>query len=156
MEKLTFSMENYLEAVYELSVLAGGTARVSDIAVRMGVSKASVNNAMNVLAQRGLVENEKYREILLTPKGAEVGRMTAGKHAILKQMLLHFQVDEETAEEDACAIEHVISSVSIARIYQFLEKQGIQALPERVWCSRDDRGADCSRTDECDDCEFKH
>lgn len=155
MEKLTFSMENYLEAVYELSVLTGGTARVSDIAVRMGVSKASVNNAMNVLAQRGLVENEKYREIVLTAEGAEVGRLTAGKHAILKQMLLFFQVEEETAEEDACAIEHVISTVSIARIYKYLEQQGIEALPPRIWCGREDQGATCGITNECEDCEFK-
>ena len=132
MEKLTFSMENYLEAVYELSVMSGGTARVSDIAARMGVSKASVNNAMNVLAQRGLLENEKYREICLTDEGRSVGRMTAGKHAILLQLLRFLNVDEHTADEDACAIEHVISVASVQRIYDFLEKQGIDALPERI------------------------
>jgi Mn-dependent transcriptional regulator len=132
MEKLTFSMENYLEAVYELSVMSGGTARVSDIAARMGVSKASVNNAMNVLAQRGLLENEKYREICLTEEGRNVGRMTAGKHAVLFRLLRLLGVDEQTADEDACAIEHVVSLASIHQIYSFLEKQGIDALPERI------------------------
>jgi len=132
MEKLTFSMENYLEAVYELSVMSGGTARVSDIAARMGVSKASVNNAMNVLAQRGLLENEKYREICLTDEGRSIGRMTAGKHAVLFQLLRFLNVDEHTADEDACAIEHVISVDSIHQIYEFLEKQGIEALPEPI------------------------
>ena len=132
MEKLTFSMENYLEAVYELSVMSGGTARVSDIAARMGVSKASVNNAMNVLAQRGLLENEKYREICLTDEGRSIGRMTAGKHAVLFRLLRFLNVDEHTADEDACAIEHVISVDSIHQIYEFLEKQGIEALPEPI------------------------
>ncbi|HOA79836.1 MAG TPA: MarR family transcriptional regulator, partial [Defluviitaleaceae bacterium] len=57
MEKLTFVMENYLEAIYELT---GGTsgARVSDISERLGVSKASVNSAMATLAEKGLVINE--------------------------------------------------------------------------------------------------
>ena len=132
MEKLTFSMENYLEAVYELSVMSGGTARVSDIAARMGVSKASVNNAMNVLAQRGLLENEKYREICLTDEGRRIGRMTAGKHAVLFQLLRFLNVEQQTADEDACAIEHVISVDSVHQIYDFLEKQGIDALPERI------------------------
>jgi hypothetical protein len=58
MANLTFSMENYLEAVYELSA-GNGAARVSDIAARLDVSKASVNSAMNALHQRGLVTNEK-------------------------------------------------------------------------------------------------
>ena len=128
MSKLTFSMENYLEAVYELSVGEGG-ARVSDIAARLGVSKASVNSAMNALHQRGLVENEKYREIYLTEEGLRVARLTSQKHVIL-QTLLHrvMGVDSQQASEDACAMEHVISEESTEKILAFLEQQGLSPL----------------------------
>lgn len=128
MSKLTFSMENYLEAVYELSVGEGG-ARVSDIAARLGVSKASVNSAMNALHQRGLVENEKYREIYLTEEGLRVARLTSQKHVIL-QTLLHrvIGVDSQQASEDACAMEHVISEESTEKILAFLEQQGLSPL----------------------------
>lgn len=128
MSKLTFSMENYLEAVYELSVGEGG-ARVSDIAARLGVSKASVNSAMNALHQRGLVENEKYREIYLTEEGLRMARLTSQKHVIL-QTLLHrvIGVDSQQASEDACAMEHVISEESTEKILAFLEQQGLSPL----------------------------
>ncbi len=125
MAKLTFSMENYLEAVYELSTDGSGV-RVSDIAARMDVSKASVNNAMNVLPQRGLVLNEKYREIYLTPEGLRIARLTSQKHHILHTLLKEvIGINEEQADQDACAIEHVISDHSIEMILAYLEKLGL-------------------------------
>lgn len=128
MSKLTFSMENYLEAVYELSAGTGG-ARVSDIAVRMGVSKASVNNAMNVLHQRGLVENEKYREIYLTEEGLHIARLTANKHHIIQTLLTQVMgVENDQACEDACAIEHVISEESTEKVLAFLEERGLSPV----------------------------
>ena len=125
MEKLTFSIEHYLEAVYQLS-LAGGGARVSDIALRLQVSKASVNNAMNVLAAKGLVNNEKYRQIHLTPAGFHLARSTFQKHRILQTLLTQVMgVGADVARADACAMEHVISTESTERILSFLEAQGI-------------------------------
>lgn len=128
MSKLTFSMENYLEAVYELSAETGG-ARVSDIALRLGVSKASVNSAMNALHQRGLVENEKYREIHLTEEGLRRAKLISHKHVIL-QTLLHrvMGVEEALASVDACAMEHVISQESTEKILAFLEERGLNPL----------------------------
>ncbi len=128
MANLTFSMENYLEAVYELS-LGGSGARVSDIAARLDVSKASVNSAMNALHQRGLVTNEKYREIYLTEEGLNVAKVTAEKHHVL-QTLLHqvMGVDEAQAFQDACAMEHVISQQSTDKIRSFLADKGIDVM----------------------------
>ena len=122
-------MENYLEAVYELSAEGEG-ARVSDIAARLGVSKASVNSAMNVLASKELVENEKYREIRLTDRGRSLARLTANKHAILQCLLTRVMgVDPETASADACAMEHVVSAESVRRIDAFLAERGLSPLP---------------------------
>ena len=125
---MTFAMENYLEAVYELSGGSGG-ARVSDIAARMGVSKASVNSAMNALNRRGLVTNEKYREIYLTQEGLQLAQLTAEKHHVL-QTLLHrvIGVDEEQANLDACAMEHVISQQSTQRIRDYLLREGVELI----------------------------
>lgn len=132
MEQLTVAMENYLEAVYELSADGSGS-RVSDIATRMNVSKASVNSAMNVLASKGLVENEKYREVRLTEHGLEVARLTSGKHAILQCLLTDIMgVSPGVACEDACAIEHVISMESVRKIYEFLQRQELTSLPSQL------------------------
>lgn len=125
MEHLTIAMEHYLETVYDLSAGADG-CRVSDIAARLEVSKASVNNAMNVLATHGLVENEKYREIRLTTEGRRLAELLSQKHAILQCLLSQVMgVEEGQAYEDACAIEHVISPQSTAQIQAFLRGQGL-------------------------------
>jgi DtxR family Mn-dependent transcriptional regulator len=122
MEKLTFTMENYLEAIYELSQ-SGGSARVSNIAERLGVTKASTNSAMATLASKGLIENEKYGEIFLTSSGQSLAEFTSRKHHIIRDFFVDIlQIDDEIADSDACAIEHVISSKSIEAMQAFLMK----------------------------------
>lgn len=121
MEKLTFAMENYLEAIYELSAGNSGV-RVSDISERLGVTKASVNNAMSTLASKGLVVNEKYKEVLLTASGLKQAKLTSKKHGILLEFFTEIlKVNEEIADNDACGIEHVISNESIQAMHEFLK-----------------------------------
>ncbi len=123
MEKLTFTMENYLEAVYELSGQGTG-ARVSDIADRLGVTKASTNRAMSALAEKGLIVNEKYKEVFLTPEGLKQAELTSQKHHVIQQFLTRILgVNTSIAEADACAIEHVISSDSIAAMQDFMNNK---------------------------------
>lgn len=122
MEKLTFTMENYLEAIYELSEEGSG-ARLSDIARRLGVSKASANSAMATLAQKGLITNEKYREIFLTPAGRQKAETTSGKHHIIRRFFVDMlHIDPVIADEDACAIEHVISSESVTAMQNYWQE----------------------------------
>ncbi len=119
MDKLTFTMENYLEAIYELSVDGSG-ARLSDIAKRLGVSKASANSAMSTLAQKGLITNEKYREIFLTEAGREKAKSTSNKHQTIRHFFVEIlHIDPAVADEDACAIEHVISSESVQAMRRY-------------------------------------
>jgi Mn-dependent DtxR family transcriptional regulator len=97
--KLSFTMENYLEAIYELS-REGTGARITDIAERLGVSKASTNSAMATLAEH-----------------------TSNKHRVIKKFLCSvLDVSPSVAETDACAIEHVISNDSIAAMKEFMQK----------------------------------
>jgi Mn-dependent DtxR family transcriptional regulator len=114
MEKLSFTMENYLEAIYRLS-LDGKGARVSDIAEALGVTKASTNNAMSTLSEKGLIVNEKYKEVFLTPAGREVAELTSKKHEVIENFLKEvLGIDAAVADKDACAIEHVISNHSVS------------------------------------------
>lgn len=121
MPKLSFTMENYLEAIYELSK-KNGSARISDIANQLGVTKASTNSAMSSLAERGLIVNEKYREVLLTPTGRELAERTSKKHHTLRRFFTEvLHVSEAVADTDACAIEHVISTETIQAMQTYLE-----------------------------------
>jgi len=131
-------MQNYLETIFDLSRQGAGGCpaaavpagvRVSDIALHLNVSKASVNNAMNVLAKLGYVSNEKYQEIFLTELGRETAAVLEGKHSILKTLFTDIVgIPEETADADACAIEHIISHESVQRIYEYLTAQGIDVI----------------------------
>lgn len=120
MSNITIAMENYLEIIYEFQN-DGKRVRVSEIAKKKNVSKASVNNAMNVLAEYGLVINEKYHDIVLTSKGEEMAKFICEKHRVI-QILFEdvLNIDPKIANEDACLIEHVISDYSVSKIKEFL------------------------------------
>jgi Mn-dependent transcriptional regulator len=122
MEKLTFSMENYLEAVYELSEGTHG-ARVSDVAARLHYSRPSASNAMNTLSEKGLVTGERYGEVFLTEEGRALAEFTAKKHQVIRRFfteILH--IDPTVADNDACAIEHVISNDSILAMWEYMNE----------------------------------
>jgi Mn-dependent DtxR family transcriptional regulator len=122
MEELSVAMQNYLETIYDLSSTGNG-ARVSDIASRLGVSKASVNNAMNILAEQGYVSRKKYQEIYLTDEGTGAAEFLAGKHSVLKSLFADvLGVPERIADRDACAIEHIISRETVIQIRKYLRK----------------------------------
>ncbi|MCB2298950.1 metal-dependent transcriptional regulator [Clostridium tagluense] len=120
MKNLTFTMENYLEAIYNLSTEGKG-ARVSDIAEILNVTKASTNSAMSTLSEKGLIINEKYKEVFLTPTGLKLAKFTSQKHEVIQRLFVEvLKIDDRIADKDACAIEHVISSDSIYAMQQFL------------------------------------
>lgn len=122
MKNLTYVMENYLEAIYELSK-EKSFARTSDIAEKLNVSKASVNSAMQTLINKGLITSEKYREIYLTEEGKKIAEFTSKKHKTIKNFFTGvLGVDDGTADSDACAIEHVISQNSVKAMDSFLKK----------------------------------
>ena len=129
MKKLTFAMENYLEAIYELSGGEKG-ARVSDIAKKLEGNKASTNSAMSTLAGKGLIVNEKYKEVFLTPAGFKLAEYTSKKHHVIQKFFTKFlNIDPIVADRDACAIEHVISSDSIRAIQKFMKRSSVKENP---------------------------
>ncbi|MGI6082288.1 MAG: metal-dependent transcriptional regulator [Limnochordia bacterium] len=116
------SLEDYLEAVLELSCEEGG-ARTTDIADRLEVSKASVNQAISLLVDRHLAKREKYGPVYLTDDGIAAAEVIRKRHTAIKSFLTDvLGVDDETAEKDACQIEHVISAKTMACLIEFMNK----------------------------------
>lgn len=120
MMKMSIAMQNYLEIIYETG-LAGAKVRVSDMATQLGVSKPSVNNAINVLKEQGFVNYERYGDITLTKTGAQQALKIYNKHQLIRRLFVDvLKMDEDQADEDACRIEHVISQDAVDAIENFL------------------------------------
>lgn len=123
---MTSSLEDYLEAVFVLSKKKG-SVRVTDIADFLGVSKPSVNRAVNTLAQNGFLEHKAYSDIEITPAGESYAANVLRRHRIIKQFLINeLGVNEEIAEHDACQMEHVMSPTTIDKLYEYLERAGVR------------------------------
>lgn len=115
------SLEDYLETLLILGK-ENEKIRCVDVAKRMNVSKPSVNKAMNVLKEKGYVQQETYGDIHFTPEGKELAEKVYQRHTTVQSFLQHvLGVDEETAEEEACHIEHVISEDTFIKIKDFLD-----------------------------------
>lgn len=105
------SMENYLETIYVLDQKTGFVRSV-DVATEMGFSKPSISNAMKKLKAEGYVQIEEKGQIVLTEKGKTVAVNTYEKHCVISHWLMDIGVSRETALEDACRMEHILSEES--------------------------------------------
>ena len=102
------SQEDYLERILQISRKKESVHAI-DIAREMNFSKPSVSVAMSKLKEQGYVTINPKGEISLTESGLVIAKKTLEKHEILTKMLLYLGVDEKTALEDACRMEHDIS-----------------------------------------------
>lgn len=118
------SQEDYLEKILQISQKKEKVHAI-DIAREMSFSKPSVSIAMNKLKEQGYIEINEKGEISLTPSGLVIAEKTLEKHVILTNMLISLGVDEETAREDACRMEHDISDKTwkvIKKHAEFMKK----------------------------------
>lgn len=115
------SGEMYLETIYVLS-RTSNTVRSIDVGEYMGYSKPSVSRAMGLLKSGGYVTMDEGGFLTLTETGLTVAEKIYERHTFLTEFLTRLGVDEETAAEDACRIEHVISDTSFAALKQFAQK----------------------------------
>ncbi len=119
---ITRSKENYLRTIYELSKL-NKLIRSSDIAEKLGVSRASVSKMMSELKKAGLIEKEKYGGVTLTEGGYKISSQIKMKHDLIKVFLMEvLGVREPIADRDACNIEHCIGSETIEKLNKQLER----------------------------------
>lgn len=120
-QKISPSLEDYLEAIYNLRRL-NSAVRVTDIAVELNIAKPSVNNAVALLKEKGYVNQERYGHVELTPLGEEKARYVLNKHTTIKAFLIKVVgVDEDTAETEACKIEHVISDTTVDKMKELIK-----------------------------------
>lgn len=115
------SGEMYLETIYVLSQKSS-SVRGIDIADHMGYSKPSVSRALGLLRDEGLVKKDRDGFIQLTEAGRILGKRIYERHTVLSSMFIKLGVDEKTAIEDACRVEHYISDTTFEAIKKHMEK----------------------------------
>ena len=113
--KIQESAENYLEAILMIHNRQGNVRSI-DIANELSFSKPSVSVAMKNLRTNGYIEMDKDGFITLLDKGREIAEKIYERHTLISNWLMHMGVSPETATEDACRIEHVISAETFEKL----------------------------------------
>jgi Mn-dependent DtxR family transcriptional regulator len=109
------SGQMYLEAIYVL-LQEKDKIRAIDVGAYLGYTKPSVSRAIGLLKRGEYISVDGDGYITLNQKGKEVSEQLYERHTVLTGVLMSLGVDEETATEDACRIEHVISDKSFAAV----------------------------------------
>ncbi|NLH00445.1 MAG: metal-dependent transcriptional regulator [Clostridiales bacterium] len=117
--KIQKSSEDYLEMILMLKEKKG-YARSIDIASELSVTKPSVSYAMKRLRENGYITMDADGLITLTEQGFEIAHRMYNRHKMLTEFLMSIGIDEETAREDACKMEHDISEKSFDAMCRFL------------------------------------
>lgn len=121
-KKISFNMEDYLEAIATLLKKEKGIARVKDISRLMNVKTPSVVSALDNLSKNGFVVHERYGYVELTPEGEKLAESVDKKHKMLIKFLTEIlNIDSKIAEGDACKMEHSISHQTFKKLTKFIE-----------------------------------
>ncbi len=116
------SGEMYLESIY-LLCKTKGSVRSIDVAEHMNYSKPSVSRAVHSLKNSGYINLDKEGYITLTELGQKTAENIFERHTVLTNTLISLGVDKETASEDACRMEHIISDTTLEAMKKYLEKK---------------------------------
>ena len=117
------SGEMYLETIYVLSQRSSAVRGI-DIGEELGYSKPSVSRALGVLKDEGLVKKDEDGFIKLTEAGEILAKRIYERHSVLTKFLIGLGVDEKTAAEDACRVEHYISDTTFEAIKANMKEHG--------------------------------
>ena len=118
--KIHQSAEDYLEKILMIRERKGEVHSI-DIANELGVSKPSVSVAMKNLRQAGYISMDGNGAITLEPPGYEIASRIYQRHKLLTRILAALGVDEETAAQDACKIEHDLSPETFEKLRAYAE-----------------------------------
>ena len=126
MEKVSMSHEDYLEAIVMLGGTTERSVRSVDVANKLGVSKASVNKAVTLLKEKGMLDQPYYGDITLTADGYNYASAVYKRHRYLSAFLeKELGISADIAAEEACQMEHAISDESFNRWVEYIDKLGI-------------------------------
>jgi DtxR family Mn-dependent transcriptional regulator len=119
--ELSASLEDYIEAIYHI-VEEKQVARAKNIAELMGVSRASVTEALRALSSKGLINYAPYEVITMTDTGRLVAEDVIFRHTTLKKFFIEIlTIDKDIAEEGACKVEHAAPPEVIGRMIDFMK-----------------------------------
>jgi len=128
-KEITPTMEDYLEVIGQLGK-KDEVVRVKNIARQLNVKMPSVTEALKTLAKDGLIRHEKYGYVELAQKGNRIAKEIYSRHQILFKFLNQILgIDPKTADEDACKMEHTISSTALEKLIEFIKT--LESCPQR-------------------------
>jgi len=117
---LSESLEDYLETILELQT-NNTVARSKDIAEKLDIKRGSVTGMLKKLAAQELINYEPYGYVTLTSKGEKIAKEIEGRHIVLKDFLFRLVgVDEETADQTACRMEHAMNAATFKKFKTFI------------------------------------
>ncbi len=124
---VTSSLQDYLEVILNLVQEKKG-ARVTDIADQLNIAKPSVIQALALLKEKGLITQDRYGPVELTPEGRRYALKVQHRHKVIYGFLTQvLGVSPKAAEEDACLMEHDLSRETFNRLLEYLQEQEIDA-----------------------------
>ncbi|MBI1868603.1 MAG: manganese-binding transcriptional regulator MntR [Methylocystis sp.] len=121
--RATAIVEDYVELIGDLAAVSG-RARMTDIARRLGVSHATVNNCVGRLEREGFVASKPYRGVTLTAAGEALAERVRARHRIVVNLLVAVGVPKDNAEIDAEGVEHHISDAALEAFVRYLARGG--------------------------------
>ncbi len=124
MREISNVMEDYLEAIYQISQKRG-FVRTIDVARSLNVSSPTVTQMLHKLSERELINYEPYTPVTLTKEGEKIARSIYSRHKTLTKLLNIILVSDRIAEEDACKMEHILHPETIeqfGKLVEFVEK----------------------------------
>lgn len=125
---LSQTKEDYLKTIYILSKTKD--VHVSDLADELGVSRPTVSVAIKKLEKAGYILRRPDHEILLSEKGRSIAEAVYERHSTFCGILEKLGVGAETAERDACRLEHAVSQESFQAIQHLMELAGFVRIQE--------------------------
>ena len=118
---LSESLEDYLETILELQT-TNTVARSKDIAEKLDIKRGSVTGMLKKLASQELINYEPYGYVTLTPLGKKIAQEIEGRHQVFRDFLHKtIGVDEQTADETACRMEHAMNAATFKKFKAFIE-----------------------------------
>jgi DtxR family transcriptional regulator, manganese transport regulator len=122
--------EDYVELIADL-LATTGEARPTDIARRLGVSRATAIKTISRLKREGLATGRPYRGVFLTATGQALAERMRTRHRLVVDLLVALRVPTEVAEADAEGIEHYVSEATLKAFAHFLQTLGVGVRPEK-------------------------
>jgi len=117
------SIEDYLERIYLFTKENNRPIKTTELAKLLNIKPSAVTNMAKKLHKLGYIDYKPYIGISLTEKGIEEAKKILDKHKTIKTFLVEFLgLDEKTASEEACKLEHALSDEVLGRLKIFIEK----------------------------------